>query len=115
MSTRQFLLLIIAPVLLIAISAALFVVSSMLQDGVDLRKSKFPALHASAQKIDRAANLREDSDNSASALVRIIVSSDQFERGSVQILRGLSTLLLSLGVLQIYFSVIIWRRTRPSN
>jgi len=115
MRRLHILLFLILPVLLLVIAAGSAWLATKMQDGVSFRETKYASLEALAKSIDEAAKLSPEASNSASALARIIITSDNVDRGQIQVLRGLAGLLSGLASLQILFIVVLAYRSRPSN
>ena len=115
MRGRHILLFSIVPVLLSATGATLIWLAAKVQDSVDFRETNYSAIEARAKTIDKLAQIPEDANNSASALGRIIISSDNKDRAHIQFLKSLAHILFFLAALQAIIIVSVARGSVPSN
>ena len=97
----------ISPVLLFVIAAALIWFAENQQNGVKFREGKYSFLQARGKIIDESAKLSPDANDSASALARVIITSDNVDRGYIQLLRGIAGVLSGLAGLQLLFIFVL--------
>ena len=79
----------------------------------ELRRTQFPIVEARAKAIDSAAKMPEASNQSASALARLIKASEDSETGYRRVMWATGVLLLVLAALQITTLMPFLRK--PSN
>jgi len=83
--------------------------------GVEDRKSRFPAVEQNARVIDGKAGISIEAGTSATAMAQALKASDDAEAGYTKFLQSLGVLMLIVAAFQIAAIFRLARRVEPSN
>lgn len=113
MRLRHRLAVLTVPAVMVVAGLVLLFLAWRFEQNAEFRQANFPAVEARAKAIDTVAKVSHDSNQSASALARIIRASEDSEAGYRQLMRSTGALLLLLAAIQVITLLPILRK--PSN
>ena len=93
--------------------AVLLFLAWRFDQNAEFRRTQFPIVEARAKAIDSAAKVSEESNQSASALARLVKTSEDSETGYRRLMWATGGLLLVLAALQVITLMPFLRK--PSN